>query len=441
MQYVPNNGRGKSHKIWLYYKLGMYKEAIALNTTYLNCKVKVAQIISYAHLGELNNSLELLKSLKKCEKYYSLLLSSLSPYLTQDIFDIFKDKKISDFKYSIYLIKLGKYDEAKEYLEVFIKNKLYIKNPEVFLYFSNIANNYSFMQKLELFNRYLETFGLSKIELKNTTNPLFVYNIIGTKVDYIDSKSLVSIIMTTYNSSSYVQSALYSLLNQSYRNIEIFVVDDCSEDDTVEKIKEIALVDNRIKLIELSQNVGTYEAKNRALQKVNGEFITCHDSDDFSHPLKIEKQVEQLLKDKTLIASISYWIRIDKDGNYYSRYVSSLLRLNSSSLMYRKYVIKDIGYYDSVRTGADSEFYARLLLKYGKKNILRVKQPLSLGAHRENSLMTAKSTGSIDKIISKSRLEYWEYWNRWHLKEITNNQFPYLSFGHSIKKKIEALKK
>ena len=163
------------------------------------------------------------------------------------------------------------------------------------------------------------------------------------------------------------------------------------------------------------------------LELARGEFVTCHDSDDWSHPLKIEQQVQPLLEDATLIATTSHWVRMTDDGMFYARPVHSLMRLNPSSPLFRREVVlKRMGAWDCVRTGADSEFLARLRLVFGKRAIKRIVKPLALGAHRVGSLMTADDTGYSETGISPQRLAYWEAWSGWHLGCLRRDELPCL---------------
>ena len=145
--------------------------------------------------------------------------------------------------------------------------------------------------------------------------------------------------------------------------------------------------------------------------------------------------MQPLLKNKKIVATISNWIRIGNNGEFYTRHLFPLTRLNLSSLMFRKReVCEKIGVYDTVRTGADSEFFARINLVFGKKRVQKINKPLSFGAHRENSLMTASSTGYNESGISFDRLEYWEAWNYWHAHELTFKRTPVIALRDKIRK-------
>ncbi|HBS26203.1 MAG TPA: glycosyltransferase family 2 protein, partial [Gammaproteobacteria bacterium] len=231
--------------------------------------------------------------------------------------------------------------------------------------------------------------------------------------------------MTAYNAADRIKPAVESLFAQTWQNLEIVIVDDASSDNTNEVIEALAAGDNRIRFLRMPRRVGTYVAKTAGLQLAAGEFVTCHDSDDWSHPLRIEKQMQPLLDNPQLVATTSKWVRIEDNGSFYARPVHPLARLNPASPLFRrKQVEEETGLWDLVRTGADSEFYARLRLVFGSKAVKRLQQPLAFGAHREDSLMTAANTGYNSAGVSPNRLAYWEAWTHWHIKELRAGRKP-----------------
>lgn len=100
---------------------------------------------------------------------------------------------------------------------------------------------------------------------------------------------LVSIIIPCYNVSEFVEKAVNSILAQTYKNLEVWIIDDASNDDTLQKIKSIK--DDRIKLIAFKENTQKIGAVNEVLKKVNGDYIAFQDADDWSEPDRIEKQL------------------------------------------------------------------------------------------------------------------------------------------------------
>lgn len=127
------------------------------------------------------------------------------------------------------------------------------------------------------------------------------------------SKPLVSIITPTFNSEKFVGETIYSVLNQTYSNWEMIIVDDCSTDHTVELVKAYQNWDNRIKLIELEENGGAAIARNVAIKHAKGRFIAFLDSDDLWLPEKLERQLEFMLK-KDIAFSFTKYIRIYENG-------------------------------------------------------------------------------------------------------------------------------
>ncbi len=103
---------------------------------------------------------------------------------------------------------------------------------------------------------------------------------------------LVSVIIPTYNVEKYVEQAVSSILNQTYRNFECIIVDDCSTDLTFEILKKIRDSDERIKLFRNSKNIKIAKTLNKALSLVNGNYILRMDGDDISD----KKRLEYLLK-------------------------------------------------------------------------------------------------------------------------------------------------
>ncbi len=112
---------------------------------------------------------------------------------------------------------------------------------------------------------------------------------------------LVSILLATYNAEKYIKKTLYSCLNQSYKDIEILIVDDNSQDNTVKIIEGIqngSKNGSKIKLFKNKKNIGPYNNLNFLLKKAQGEYIAIQDHDDVWFSEKIEKQVEFLEKNK-----------------------------------------------------------------------------------------------------------------------------------------------
>jgi glycosyltransferase involved in cell wall biosynthesis len=282
-----------------------------------------------------------------------------------------------------------------------------------------------------MLNSFLSSYGLCEALVLDETKCVNAANIkchSAPNAAHDEKMPLVSILVTTYNTSSYVKASLESLLNQTYKNIEIIAVDDKSTDDTVSKIADISAQDSRLKFFVNRENTGTFAAKTLALKQAKGEFVVCHDSDDFAHSEWIERQIKPLLENKKLVASVSQWIRVSNDGKYWTRNIYPFSRLNRTSLLFKKeIVLEKTGSWDIVRTGADSEFHARLKLVFGKEAVKYIKLPLTIGAYRENSLTTSSLDGYDKNGISPVRLAYWEAWTRWHIECLKKGKRPMMT--------------
>lgn len=226
---------------------------------------------------------------------------------------------------------------------------------------------------------------------------------------------LVSIIVPAYNVESTIKNAINSLIHQSYKNIEIIIINDGSTDKTLEAINEIAKKDSRIRVVNNKENLGVYRSRNLALKYCHGEFITIHDADDISHPRKIEIQTQPFNSNHNIIGTISYWIRFDSRGELSLSRGLPLLRLNISSFMLRKRTIIEMGGWQENRFGADTEFFERCSMKFGSNRILKIKKPLAFGLFRENSLTTENQTSVFTSQGLKKRVNYEEKWRREHL--------------------------
>ena len=105
-------------------------------------------------------------------------------------------------------------------------------------------------------------------------------------------EDLVSVIIPNYNSEKYIKDTIHSVLNQTYKKIEIIVVDDCSTDNSLSIIKNLVSNYTNIRLIELSKNCGRpAKPRNIGIQQSNGQYIAFLDSDDIWHKQKIEVQL------------------------------------------------------------------------------------------------------------------------------------------------------
>ena len=100
---------------------------------------------------------------------------------------------------------------------------------------------------------------------------------------------IVSVVMPAYNVELYVEEAVRSILNQTFRDFEFIIVDDGSTDRTPEILR--TFTDPRIRLLFNEKNEGNYPARNRGCRLARGKYIAVMDADDVALPERLEKQV------------------------------------------------------------------------------------------------------------------------------------------------------
>lgn len=126
---------------------------------------------------------------------------------------------------------------------------------------------------------------------------------------------LVSIIMPAYNAEKFIEESIESVINQSYKNWELLIVNDCSRDLTAKIIEIYSLKDRRIKIFTQKENKGVVEARNRALKESKGKYIAFLDSDDLWEKNKLEIQIKYMQKNKVYMTYTGYSY-ISEDGKF-----------------------------------------------------------------------------------------------------------------------------
>ncbi|WP_050984769.1 glycosyltransferase family 2 protein [Thiorhodococcus drewsii] len=230
---------------------------------------------------------------------------------------------------------------------------------------------------------------------------------------------LVSVIVPVWNAANTLATALESLARQTWPALEIIVVDDHSSDDTAALAEAFAIRDSRFRLLRQTSNQGSYAARNLGLSAARGAFITTHDSDDWSHPRKIESQVTALLDSPDLVATVSHWVRTTTDMRFGQWSTPSgwmgWVHRNVSSLLFRRTVFEELGFWDRVTVNADTEYYYRIIHAYGADSIREVYPglPLSFARHAPNSL-TQRAETNLKSVFSGMHKDYQEAARLWH---------------------------
>lgn len=136
----------------------------------------------------------------------------------------------------------------------------------------------------------------------------------------------VSVIIPMHNSSKHLEECLQSVINQTYHNIEIIIVDDKSGDNSIELAKKFK--DERIRIVELENNVGPAIARNKGIEESTGDYICFLDSDDYWAKDKLEKQVDFIEKNDYIFTFTGYMFL--KNGKKHTAHVPSSINYNQA---------------------------------------------------------------------------------------------------------------
>lgn len=192
------------------------------------------------------------------------------------------------------------------------------------------------------------------------------------------SSPSVSIVMPTYDAAQFLDQALDSILYQSFEDYELVIVDDGSTDGTVECVRRRD--DDRIRLIQREDESGITSALNRGIEEARGDYIARHDADDWSHPERLQRQVEYLQKNPDVVMVGTGANLVDEDGNYISRrrvLESPTLRdiidhneFIHGSVLIRHAPLKQLnGYNELYESAEDYDLWLRMADEYTVRNI------------------------------------------------------------------------
>jgi len=180
----------------------------------------------------------------------------------------------------------------------------------------------------------------------------------------------VSVIIPMHNSSKYILECVDSVINQTYKNLEIILIDDKSTDDTLEKVSSIK--DKRIKLIKFKKNEGAAKARNKGIEEATGDYLCFLDSDDYWVKEKIEKQVD-FIKDKAFIYSKYLYLRNGKThvanvpkSLTYNQLLKNSAIFTSTVMLNMKYLDKEDIYMPDIKMGQDYGSWYKILKRVGK---------------------------------------------------------------------------
>ncbi len=226
---------------------------------------------------------------------------------------------------------------------------------------------------------------------------------------------LVSVVIPTYNKEKYIGEAVQSALNQTYKNLEVIVVDDGSTDNTKQVVEELIKKDGRVKYF-YQENQGSAAARNKGLQEASGEFVAFLDSDDTYFPYAIEKMI-YLFKTQPENVKLVYGNFVDVTEGKSEKIYREISEPRPKPLLFQQFLIgnpllptismlkkdvfDDIGFFDTEFSIAqDYDLWVRLILKY---DVAKLNLPVSI--YRRHEKQITENQGvlryEVDKVALK----------------------------------------
>jgi hypothetical protein len=399
------------------YRLGCYRSVTALDFKARSAPASVAVAASLAACGKADDAEMVIhgaqaQGLLRGQSQYSAV-RALAPFHVGLAAELASGLPGAPGLRAAVFAAAGRPDEARSVVGHALRRRPAPRDRDLLLLAANFATEPA--ERARLLNAHLVAHGLAPVRTKPEPAAPSPLTAESTLPPGTVTGPLVSVIMPAHNVEGRIGAAIASLLAQTYRDLEILVVDDASTDGTVAAAERAAAGDRRVRVVRLDRNGGPYVARNRALAEALGVFVTCHDGDDWAHPERIARQVAPLRRFPWLVCTTSNWVRMTDDGIFYARPIYPLCRLNPASPLFRREpVVARLGGWEPVRAGADSEYLARLKLAFGPFTWRRITKTLTFGAHRPGSLMTDRQTGMDNGAMNPDRLVYWENWSARH---------------------------
>ena len=294
-------------------------------------------------------------------------------------------------------------------------------------------------ERLDILNRIYTYYGLAKLSFIEPTKGMVFGNVdVCEALTKISGGPKVSILVPVYKAETFIKVAIDSLLAQTWLNIEIIAVDDCSPDDSLAILQQIAASDNRLKVYKNDVNLGAYGTRNKALSLATGDYITVHDSDDWSHPQMLEVQLGAMMSNPRLKVTCSMMARVYPDMHFILRPQRNNLEYvhrSYPSVLIRRCDLNALGEWDGVSANADDEFVQRARMLWGNESVKDILTgvPLSFFLVHENSLTQNKKT-SLNSLTFGIRQEYSRQAKYWKENKIEKDTNEIVTHRESLKK-------
>lgn len=250
---------------------------------------------------------------------------------------------------------------------------------------------------------------------------------------------MISIVLPSYNCSTFIRAAIQSVLDQSYSKWEMIIVDDCSSDDTVEFVLPFVEQDSRISLIKLTENSGAAVARNRGIEVARRRYIAFLDSDDLWLPNKLEKQLI-FMQTNNYPFSFAAYDKIDSNGQVLGHIgvpdkicYSDLLKTNSIGCSTAVYDTKYFGKVKMslIRKRQDLSLWLKLLKKtdyaYGLNETL-AQYRVRTNSISANKVSAAKFTWRLYREVEGLNLiEAGYYFTHYAFRGLLRTKAPFLA--------------
>ncbi len=199
----------------------------------------------------------------------------------------------------------------------------------------------------------------------------------------------LSIIMTAYNSEKFIRRAITSVLNQSFSNFELLLINDASQDATLEIM--LSVRDARIRIFDNPINSGTYFSRNIGLFHSRGDCIAFVDSDDLISPNRFMRIMDIMTENRDIVHLETNYMRFYESTKkiWFREWTRGV-----GVAVIRRKVIQDIGYFMPVSVSGDLEYANRIREFYGKERFFYLPDFTYWASKRANSL-TSLATNHI----------------------------------------------
>jgi glycosyltransferase involved in cell wall biosynthesis len=341
----------------------------------------------------------------------------------------FKNKRRGEF----FLDSLARTGQGSEVLRLQgIYDAAEMNANDLHLYRANATNPFKDEASdvdgwLSEINEIYEQAGLARLSLAEGSAAAFL-RIRAEVPEPVAEGPLVTIVMPVYKPDEFTALAIQSAINQSYRNLEIIIVDDGSGSEFSARLKEWAAADNRIKVVLNEPNAGAYTSRNIGYTMAAGQYVTIFDGDDWQHPQKIELLVQAAMEQTDGRLVSAPWTRTDEDLFFHYRgWRGAFITPAHVSTMFHTDTIRErLGHWDSVRKAADTEFILRYRALVHDDEPLEVTEaPLTL------SLVSSTNLSMDDFRLgyrSPDRVSYRDSYEHWHKKIKAGEHGGYLQF-------------